>query len=110
MLNNDWVPTALLTASLSLGSTLKASAIHEIATSTFSALSALRVPSFSEVERKSIMDSARRFLESESGYRLIQSVDVVSCFRSSKSFAYHNVNGSGGLNWWLKVGCNLEGA
>ena len=71
MLNNDWVPTASLTAALSLGSTLKASAIHELATSMLSALSALRVPSFSEVERKSIMDSARRFLESESDCRLI---------------------------------------
>ena len=39
-----------------------------VAISMFSASSAVRVPSLSEVLRKSITDSARRFLESGSDY------------------------------------------
>lgn len=62
------MPTASLTAALSFGSTLNASAIQELATSTFSASSELSVPSLSEVERKSMIDSARRFFESERDY------------------------------------------
>ena len=65
MLNKDCVPTASLMAALSFGSTLKASAMQLLATSTFSASSVVRVPSLREVERKSIMDSASRFFESE---------------------------------------------
>jgi hypothetical protein len=89
MLNRDCVPTASLTAALSLGSTLKASAIQELATSTFSASSAVRVPSFREVERKSIMDSARRFFESE---RDCIAREVGSCFfrhLAAEFEAYH---------------------
>ena len=52
---------------LSEGSTLKASAIHEEATSIFSASSLLSVPSFREAWRKSMIDSARRFFESVGG-------------------------------------------
>ena len=47
-----------------MGSTWKVSAMQEWATSTDSASSGVRVPSFREVERKSIMARARRFLES----------------------------------------------
>ena len=64
ILNSDWDPTALLTVLLSLGSTLKASAIQFVAISMLSVSSAVRVPSFEDVFRKSIIDSARRFLES----------------------------------------------
>ncbi len=38
--------------------------MHDWATSMDSASSGVRVPSFKEVERKSIMARARRFLES----------------------------------------------
>ena len=49
---------------LLVGSTWKVSAMQEVAISMDSASSDVRVPSFREVERKSIMASARRFLES----------------------------------------------
>lgn len=68
MLNRDCEPTALPTAALSLASTLNASAMQELATSIFSASSALSVPSLSEVERKSIIESASRFFESGIDY------------------------------------------
>ena len=51
-------------AAVSERSTLKDSDIHDVAISTDSASSLLRVPSFREVWRKSIMESARRFLVS----------------------------------------------
>lgn len=51
-------------AALSLGSTWKMSAIHVWAISIDSASSDVTVPSFSEVERKSIMARARRFFVS----------------------------------------------
>jgi len=49
---------------LLVGSTWKVSAMQEVATSMDSASSGVRVPSLSEVERKSIMARVRRFLES----------------------------------------------
>lgn len=54
---------ASATAVLSVGSTLKASAMQLTATSMESWSSAARVPSVTEVERKSQMASARRCLE-----------------------------------------------
>lgn len=47
-----------------MASTLNASAMQLVAISMFSASSEVRVPSLSEVDRKSIMESARRFLDS----------------------------------------------
>jgi hypothetical protein len=58
-----WGPTALFTAALSEGSTLKDSAMQLTATSMESLSSAVRVPSVVEAERKSQMASARRCLE-----------------------------------------------
>ena len=46
------------------GSTWKVSAMQEVAISMLSASSGVRVPSFREVERKSTMARARRFLVS----------------------------------------------
>ena len=60
------MPTASCMAGLSFGSTLKASAMQDEATSTDSLSSAVRVPSLSDVVKKSIMAKARRFLESVS--------------------------------------------
>lgn len=51
---------AELMAALSVASTLKASDIHEVATSIDSASSEGRVPSLREVLRKSMIASARR--------------------------------------------------
>jgi hypothetical protein len=102
MLNSDCVPTASLTAALSLGSTLKASAIQELATSTFSASSEVRVPSFSEAERKSIMDRARRFFESERDY--INMISGCIFMHLVAEFeAYHSVVVIWVLGWifWL---------
>lgn len=45
---------------MAAGSTLKASEMHDVATSIDSRSSAARVPSSSEVLRKSIIASARR--------------------------------------------------
>jgi hypothetical protein len=64
MLKRDCEPTAAATAALSEGSTLKALDMHSEAISMFSASSAVSVPSLREVERKSIIESARRFFES----------------------------------------------
>jgi len=55
-------------AALSVGSTLKASAMHCWATSIDSLSSEETVPSFVEFERKSIIARARRFFESEDCY------------------------------------------
>lgn len=76
MLKRDWAPTASETAALSEGSTLKALAMHSVAVSMYSASSAVRVPSLAEVLRKSMMESARRFLESgrDLGERLVDGV------------------------------------
>jgi hypothetical protein len=51
------------TAALSLGSTPKASPMQLMAISTLSFSSACRVPSVSDVERKSQIASARRCLD-----------------------------------------------
>ena len=51
-------------ADLLVGSTWKVSAMQDWATSMDSASSGVRVPSFREVERKSMIARARRFLES----------------------------------------------
>ena len=56
------MPTAWETVALSEGSTPKASPMQLMAMSTESFSSAWRVPSVSEVERKSQMASARRCL------------------------------------------------
>ena len=63
-MKRDCEPTASLTADLSVGSTLKASAMQFVAISMFSASSEVRVPSLREVERKSVIESASRFFES----------------------------------------------
>jgi hypothetical protein len=68
MLNSDCEPTASETAALSFGSTLKASAMQLVAISTFSASSAVRVPSFCDVDRKSMIESASLFFESGRDY------------------------------------------
>lgn len=65
MLSRFCDPTASETVALSDASTWKASAIQLLAISILSASSAVRVPSLSEVERKSIIERASRFLESE---------------------------------------------
>ena len=52
-------------AALSVGSTWKVSAMHDCATSMLSPSSGESVPSLREVERKSIMARARRFLEGD---------------------------------------------
>ena len=94
MLKSDCVPAASLRAALSLGSTLNASAIHELATSTFSASSAVSVPSFRDVERKSIMDSASRFFESERDCYTERSWPVIL---SAEFEAYHDLDQYGML-------------
>lgn len=70
MASRFWPPSASDTALVSEGSTLKLSAMQEVATSMDSASSALRVPSLREVFRKSIIASASRFLDvgSEGAY------------------------------------------
>ena len=80
MLKSDWSPIASDSAFLSVGSTWKVSAMQDCATSTDSASSALIVPSLSEVERKSMMASARRFLDSPcEAYRSVRAwIDVRS--------------------------------
>ena len=65
MERSDWPPMASCIAALSLGSTWKVSAMHDCATSMLSASSGERVPSLRDVERKSIIARARRFLEGE---------------------------------------------
>ncbi len=52
-------------ATVSVGSTWKMSAMHVWATSIDSASSEVRVPSFIDVERKSMIARASRFLDSE---------------------------------------------
>lgn len=65
MLRRDCEPTASLTADESLESTLKASAMHDVATSMFSTSSADSVPSFVDLVRKSMILRASRFLVSD---------------------------------------------
>ena len=64
MLRSDCEPMASAMWDLLDGSTWKVSAMQEVAISMLSESSALRVPSLREVERKSIMARARRFLVS----------------------------------------------
>ena len=64
MLSKLWPPRASLTAAGSEASTWKQSAMQLLAISMLSASSAWRVPSFREVERKSMMERARRLRES----------------------------------------------
>ena len=63
MASRFWPPNASAVAAVSVGSTLNASAIQLEAISIDSESSEETVPSVAEVERKSIMASARRFLE-----------------------------------------------
>ncbi len=58
------MPTASAMAALSCGSTLKDSEMHDWATSMDSVSSVERVPSLRELERKSMMARASRFLDS----------------------------------------------
>lgn len=101
MLRRDCDPTASETAALSAGSTLKASAIQLLAISMLSASSAVRVPSLREVERKSIIDSARRFFESPRDWECqnaVQDADMTAetyhidkgglCWRVTKDTSY----------------------
>lgn len=64
MERRDCEPMASVMWALLVGSTWKVSAMQEVAISTDSLSSGVRVPSLREVERKSIMARARRFLES----------------------------------------------
>ena len=64
MLRRDCEPMASAMWDLLEGSTWKVSAMQEVAISMLSASSGVRVPSFREVERKSTMARARRFLVS----------------------------------------------
>ena len=64
MLSSDWEPMASVMWDLLEGSTWKVSAMQEVAISMLSVSSGVRVPSLREVERKSIMARARRFLVS----------------------------------------------
>lgn len=65
MVVRDWPPRASLMADLSVGSTLKASAMHCEATSRESFSSAETVPSVEEMLRKSMMARASLFLDSD---------------------------------------------
>ena len=63
MASRFWPPSASAVAAVSVGSTLNASAMQLEAISIDSESSEGTVPSVMEVERKSIMASARCFLE-----------------------------------------------
>ena len=66
-------------AAVSVGSTWKLSAMQDWATSMDSVSSGVSVPSLREVERKSMMARARRFLESKfEALRIITSVSVLT--------------------------------
>ena len=62
MLRRDCEPMASAMWDLLEGSTWKVSAMQEVAISMLSLSSGVRVPSLREVERKSMMARARRFL------------------------------------------------
>ena len=64
MLSSDCEPMASVMWDLLEGSTWKVSAMQEVAISILSVSSGVKVPSLREVERKSIMARARRFLVS----------------------------------------------
>ena len=87
-LRSDCGSTAALTAAASVGSTLKASAIHDVAISTDSASSDDMVPSFREDWRKSTIDSARRFLVSRDCDRVLRSVNCHVRTMLNKAMSY----------------------
>ena len=64
MLRSDCEPMASFMWDWLEGSTWKVSAMQEVAISMLSVSSGVKVPSLREVERKSIMARARRFLVS----------------------------------------------